>query len=90
MENATYMEGYAEGFSAAMAKMRDRETNPVIGADDLIKRYGGKISRERAQAIIRAVRHKCGGGMLGSSSYVMLSELVYWESTPDTTFTPRL
>jgi hypothetical protein len=90
MDNETYLLAYAEGYAAAMSKIREREANPVLDAEDLVRRYGGKISKAKAQDCIRAIRHVCNGGMLGSSSYVMLSEVLYWESKVDKTYIDRL
>lgn len=90
MDNETYMKAYAEGYAAAILQMREREDNPIMDCDDLIRRYGGKIGKNKALEIIQAVRHCCNGGMLGMSGKVMLSEVKYWESKVDPTYLERL
>ena len=88
--NESYMRAYMDGYTAALEKASGEQKSPIIDKDGIIKRYGGKIGINKAGEILRAVRHCCNGGKLGSSSFVLISELEYWESIVDKTYLARL
>lgn len=88
--NEPYMRAYMDGYTAALEKAKAEQKSPVIDKEGIIKRYGNRIGINKAGEILRAVRHCCNGGKLGSCSVVLLSELEYWESIVDKTFLARL
>lgn len=85
-----YMKAYMDGYTAAMEKAKAERAKPYVDKESLIERYDGKIGLNKAQEILRNVRHVCNGGRLDHSSLVLLSELEYWESIVDKKFKARL
>lgn len=72
----------------------DREIREVRSASktairypDIMERYG--VGIVKARNIIRDIRRTCGGGRLGAGM-VLPSELEYWETHPNTTYTRRI
>lgn len=90
MDRQEYARAFTDGYNACMESMRGKYENPLLGVEEIRQRYDGKIGKDKAYEVIKAVRHCCGGGMLGSASYVMLSELVYWENNVNKTFVERI
>lgn len=89
-EQKNYAQAFAEGYAFAMEQVRAKESNPILNAEDIMRRYGGKVGLNKAREIIQAVRHCCGGGMLSMSGHVMLSEVVYWENKVNPEYVERL
>lgn len=92
-ENAEYMRAYMDGYTAALEKAKKDSKAPIIDYRGIMSRYeqwGWRVGENRAREIVRAVRHCCNGGKLESSSFILLSELEYWESIVDSTYLERL
>ena len=86
--NDAYMKAYMDGYSAALERNGIKEETIVFGVDEIMKRY--EVSKGKAYAIIKAIRHRCNGGLLQIEGKVLNSEVRYWEDNPDTTFKERL
>ena len=56
--------------------------------EDIQARYGVGIGK--ARSIIRGIRAVCGGGKLGLTTKVLMSEMLYWESIVDKEYIARL
>lgn len=88
--NDNYIKAFAAGYAAAMEEVRGKSANPLMGVEEILRRYDNRIGKAKAYEVLKAVRHCCGGGMLNSNSYVMLSELEFWEKKVDPTYKERL
>ena len=87
--NEAYMGAYMRGYTDALEKQKEKDECPYIDVEGIMERYGG-IGISKAHNILRAVRHCCNGGKLCSSSMVLKSELLYWESIVDKQYLARL
>ena len=83
-----YALAFAQGYAAGVASVQAAPPSPVLKVEDIQKRYGVGINK--ARNILQAIRHVCNGGKLGSSSAVLISEAVHWESLVDAQFKARL
>ena len=90
VEVKSYAQAFAEGYAFALEQIRGKDSNPVLGWEEIVDRYGGKIGKSKAYEVINAVRRCCGGGMLDMSGHVMLSELIYWENKVNPEYVERL
>jgi hypothetical protein len=86
--NDAYMKAYMDGYSAALERNNIKDETIVFGVDEIMKRY--EVSKGKAYEIIKAIRHKCNGGLLQTEGKVLNSEVRYWEDNPDTRFKERL
>lgn len=61
-----------------------------IANDAYMKAYMDGYSAALERNNIKAIRHKCNGGLLQTEGKVLNSEVRYWEANPDTKFIERL
>jgi hypothetical protein len=81
-----YMKGYVDGLAKGQAEAQ--EEKPFFTIEDIMKRYD--CCQSKAGQILRAVRHVCNGGGLGTNDKVKKAELLYWETIVDKTFLREL
>lgn len=86
--NELYMRAYMDGYTAGLERARGEVKKPYLTVDDVAVRYD--VGKAKAGDIMRAVRRCCNGGKLEHDGRILLSELEYWESIPDTKFKERL
>lgn len=86
--NELYMRAYMDGYTAGLERARGEVKKTYLTVEDVAARYD--VGKTKAGEIMRAVRHCCNGGKLDHDGRILLSELEYWESIPDTIFKARL
>lgn len=86
--NELYMRAYMDGYTAGLERARGEVKKSYLTVDDIAVRYN--VGKSKANEIMRAVRHCCNGGKLDHDGRILLSELEYWESIPETQFKARL
>ena len=86
--NEMYSKGYMDGYTAAMERAKEESAVPYIDLEGVMKRFNVPIGK--AREIIHGVRHVCGGGKLGLTTKVLMSEMLYWESIVDKEYIARL